>query len=56
LSRSAQGPSFWRSEASPNDPRRARELGRPAARAIHAASWLFIGAVSSILGVQLLPV
>jgi hypothetical protein len=40
----------------PDDPRRVRELGRPAARALHAVSWIFVGTVSGIIGVQLLPV
>jgi hypothetical protein len=40
----------------PDDPRRVRELGRPGARAVHFASWVFVAAVSGFIGAQLLPV
>ncbi len=40
----------------PADPRRARERGRPAARAIHFASWLFIGTTCAVIGAMLLPI
>jgi hypothetical protein len=39
----------------PRDPRRARELGRPLARAVHAASWLFAAGISGVIGAKLLP-
>jgi hypothetical protein len=40
----------------PDDPRIARELGRPRERAINAASWLFVAGLSGIIGAGLLPV
>ena len=40
----------------PDDPRRVRELGRPAARAVHALGWLIVAAVSGLIGAGLLPI
>ncbi len=40
----------------PDDPRIARELGRPRERALQAASWLFVAGLSGIIGAGLLPV